>query len=252
MKKSLRNWREAFFRKEIFDPGQAEALASAPREADFILRATTLRKGQSLLDLCCGTGRHALLLARRRLRVVGVDATEEYLREARRRAKGVANLRFVRGDMRRLPFQGAFDGAINLWTSFGYFADPADDLRTLRAVAAALKPGGKFLIDVMNAAWLRRHFLAKQWERRGDGSYLLQEARLIEGKDPATVNRWTILRRGRRRAEATVFVRNYDNKRLSALLKKAGLVPVRRWGSLAGAPFRSDSKRLVVLARKKA
>lgn len=248
-KPSLSGWQRVFFREEVFSPGQPEAAAKAPAEAAFIVRALGLKKGAQVLDLCCGTGRHSLPLARRGLRVTGLDATEAYLKRARAASDG-RNPIFLKSDMRRLTFQARFDAAINLWTSFGYFLDPADDLRTLKAVARALKPGGLFLIDLMNWGWLKRNFQPKRWERRGDGSYLLEEARLLEGPDCATVNRWTVLRRGRPAAGASFFVRNYDAARLSRALRRAGLRPVRRWGGLDGAPFRGDSPRLVVLARR--
>ena len=45
--------------------------------------------------------------------------------------------------MRRIPLRGEFDAAINLWTSFGYFEKPSDDLKTLRGIARALKPGAR-------------------------------------------------------------------------------------------------------------
>ena len=57
--------------------------------------------GLALADIGCGTGRHAVRLARRGASVLGVDITAAYLREARRAAKKLPNVRFVRGDMRR-------------------------------------------------------------------------------------------------------------------------------------------------------
>lgn len=248
MTRLLKSWRRRFFREEIFTPGQPEAIAAAPREASFVWRALGLRRGQRVLDLCCGTGRHSAALARKGALVLGVDSTPEYLAAAKRLAG--PRLSFRLGDMRNLPFHAEFDAAINLWTSFGYFADPRDDLRTLRKVRNALRPGGLFLIDLMNAAWLRRHFQPKKWQRRGDGSYLLEDSRLVEGRDPRVESEWTILRKGRAPARAMLMVRQYDWRRLSTILKQAGLRPVRRWGSLDGLTLTKDSNRLVVLSRR--
>jgi SAM-dependent methyltransferase len=246
----VKDWRRNFFRSAVFTPSQPEAVAKAAGEAAFAWRALGLKKGSSVLDLCCGTGRHSVPLARRGARVLGLDATPEYL--ARARARGNKNPRYVLGDMRNVPFSDAFDAALNLWTSFGYFDKPSDDLKTLRAVRRALKPGGLFLIDVMNAAWLRRHFEPKRWQRRGDGSYWLEESRLVEGRDPKILSEWTILKRGAPPARAALRVRQYDWARLSGLLRKAGLRPLKRWGGLDGRPLDGDADRLVVLARRPA
>ena len=72
----------------------------------------------------------------------------------------------------------------------------------------------------------------------------------MPGRDPRCENTWLVLRPGRRRAKASLFVRVYTWERLARELRRAGLAPVRRWGGLDGSPFGPDAKRLVVLARK--
>lgn len=245
-----RDWTKAFFRAPVFTPGSAEAEDAAAAETRFLWKALRLKKGSRVLDIPCGTGRHALRLARRGASVLGVDITEAYLKEARRKGARVPNARFVRGDMRRIPLEGEFDAAINLWTSFGYFADPADDLRVLRGVARALKPGGLFLIDLNDFAAIRQRGRVRNWAKRADGSYLLEEAVFVGGWDPKSLNEWTILRPGRKPVRARFFVRGYDRARLFALLRKAGLTPLRTWTALAYGPSSRDGLRLVVLSRK--
>lgn len=247
----MSGWTKSFFRREIFTPGSAEAVAAAPAEARFVWKALGLRKGARVLDVACGTGRHSLRLARRGASVLGVDATPAYLAEARRLAKDVPNVRFVRGDMRRIPLSAQFDAAINLWTSFGYFADPADDLRTLRGIARALKPGGLFLIDMIDFGEAKRRARTKNWMKRADGAYVLEEAFFVGGWDPRVVNEWTVLKPGEPARKARFVVRGYDRKRLFAALKKAGLRPVRTWSSLTDYGSSGPAgTRLVVLSRK--
>ncbi|MDE2490951.1 MAG: class I SAM-dependent methyltransferase [Elusimicrobia bacterium] len=246
-----RDWTTALFRSGIFTPGAPEAVAAAPAETDFAWRALGLRPGDRVLDVACGTGRHAVRLARRGALVLGVDASAAYLREARRAARGLPGVRFVRGDMRRLHACGEFDAAVNLWTSFGYFRRPADDLRVLRGIARALKPGGRLLIDVSNFDWVRARAPSRWWTRASDGSYLLQESRVLGGKDPRTVNDWTRLAPGGRARRTRFTLRGYGRARLFALLRKAGLRPARVWGGLDGAQGASrpaEAPRLVVLA----
>lgn len=244
-------WPKKFFRPEIFTPGSIEAEAAAPAEVRFVAKALGLKRGERLLDVACGTGRHALRLARRGADVVGVDATEAYLRVARRAARKLKNARFMRGDMRRLPFSGEFDAAVNLWTSFGYFDTPAEDLEALRAVARALKPGGRFLIDVIDYAAVTRRRGFKNWSECADGSYLLEEAVFIGGWDPRIATYWVVLKKGRPARAAHSVVRGYDRKRLFALLRRAGLRPVKTWSTLTnyGSP-RPSGGRLVVLSVK--
>ena len=202
-----RDWTKAFFRADVFTPGDPDALAMAPAEASAAWRLLGLKKDARVLDLACGTGRHSVQFARRGATVLGVDKTREYLVQARRAARGMKNCAFVEGDMRRLPFSEEFDAAVNLWTSFGYFSKPSEDLAVLKGVARALKPGGRFLIELVDHGWIRSRTSHRHWNRRGDGSYLLQEGILVEGSDPRVINEWTILRRGERPRRARFVVR---------------------------------------------
>ncbi|MDX6769749.1 MAG: class I SAM-dependent methyltransferase [Elusimicrobiota bacterium] len=241
-------WIETFFRVPVFDPGAPEAVDAAAGEAAFVWKALGLKAGERVLDVPCGAGRHALELARRGALVLGVDKTEAYLRAARKAGARQPRARFARGDMRRLPFRGEFDAAVNLWTSFGYFARYADDLKVLKGVARALRPGGRFLIDVRDLAAVRRQPTLRHWDRRADGAFVLQDAWLVEGRDPRIVNEWTVLHPGKRPIKARFILRGYDRARLYAALRRAGLEPARTWRS-----FRADGRpsgRLIVLARK--
>lgn len=242
----MKDWTREFFRVPVFDPGAPEAVEAAAAEAAFVWKALGLKKGERVLDVPCGAGRHSLELARRGALVLGVDKTAAYLVAARERGAGVPRARFLRGDMRRLPFRGEFDAAVNLWTSFGYFPRYADDLSVLRGVARALRPGGRFLIDVRDLAEVRRRPFLRHWDRRADGAYLLQDADLLDGRDPRIVNEWTIIHPGKRPIKTRFVLRGYDKPRLYAALRAAGLRPVRSWAGYRRGP----SGRLIVLARK--
>jgi SAM-dependent methyltransferase len=126
-----------------------------------------------LLDLCCGSGRHAVHLARRGYHLFGLDASARAIGEAR--ASCPQGL-FQVGDMRRLEaLQRTFDGVINLWHSFGYFDDETNR-DVLRQVRDALRPGGRALFDIYN----RDHFAQRP----------LQESSERGGRTIRTVRSW--------------------------------------------------------------
>jgi SAM-dependent methyltransferase len=244
------DWVKRFFRGSIFSPGEPSALAQAPAEARFAARALGLRKGDRLLDVCCGVGRHSFLLASRGAQVTGIDVTEEYLRQARRRAGARRNPAFLKADIRRLPFTGSFDAAICLWTSFGYFAAPAQDVAALGQIYKALRPGGLFLVDVLNAGWLRGHFQPRQWRPGANGAMVLEESAILPGPDPRLKSSWLVIGPGKPWRKAELVIRLYDKRRLAAALRKAGFSVSRCWGALAERKFSMKSSRLVILAKR--
>ncbi|NLO90888.1 MAG: class I SAM-dependent methyltransferase [Elusimicrobia bacterium] len=245
------SWRDKFFDPGFYNPASPEAVRAASSEAAFMARALKLGKGKSLLDLACGPGRHSLEFARRGIRVTGLDITASYLALARREAarRGL-EARFVRGDMRSPGFEAEFDAALCAFTSFGYFSK-ADDLKVLRGVRRALKPGGLFLIDVMDKTWLARNFRPRSWERREDGSFLLTEDRF----DAATARlhgAWTVLRPGKPAQTRQLHLNLYDEAALGALMRRAGLAPLKRWRGFSARRGGDQSNRLVMLARRPA
>jgi ubiquinone/menaquinone biosynthesis C-methylase UbiE len=246
--KAPRDWHKSFFKEPFYNPASPAAVEKAPQEARFILKQLKLKKGSALLDLCCGPGRHAVEFARKGLAVTGYDFSPQYLAEAgRRAAKKKVALRLARGDMRRLPYKGEFDAAVNLFTSFGYFQKFTDDLKTLKGVARALKPGGLFLIDVVHGDFVRANFRRRDWADMGPYFHLEEASLTPDG----SVNAWTkVFKNGARPLTRAFFTRLYNRRRLSAALKAAGLEPLKFWGSFGGERLTPRSIRLICLAKK--
>ena len=243
-----RRWYKDFFKNSFYNPASPAAVGKAPMEAAFVVRQLKLKKGAALLDLCCGPGRHAVEFARKGLAVTGYDLCADYLEEAAARArKKRVSLRLLRGDMRRLKFKGGFDAAVNLFTSFGYFQNVSDDLKTLRGVARALKPGGLFIMDIIHGDFVRNNFTPRSWHDLG-GHYQLEETALT---GDGAFNTWTnIYKKTGKILKRSFFSRLYNKPRLSAALGKAGLKPLKFWGDFRGRPLSAKSNRLIVLARK--
>lgn len=224
--------------------------AGGASEADRAIRLLGLQGGERVLDAACGYGRHAVHLARGGLQVVGLDLNAYLLGVAvERAAEAGATARYVRGDMRLLPFHGAFDAAVCLGGSFGQFASEDEDFALLRETAAALKPGGKFLLDVANRDGILSRFIGKDWDQLEDGTVVLRERRWdslqgrIEGRD-------IVVGPDGRRREYEHSVRLYGAPEISSLLRRAGFDVLALYGSLAGTAIGWDSPRVNVVAQR--
>lgn len=70
---------------------------------------------------------------------------------------------FVQDDMREFRRPVAFDAVINMFTSFGYFEDQADDRKVVNNVYESLKPGGSFLLELMGKEVMSRIYQERTW-----------------------------------------------------------------------------------------
>lgn len=126
-------------------------------EVDFLVEHLQLTPQYHILDMGCGTGRHAIELGKRGYTVTGVDFSDGMLDEARKTAQaaGVTTITFKQADATQFTSDVQYDrvycvceGSLGLIGS----GDPyAHDLTVLKNLNAALKPGGKMLITVLNA-----------------------------------------------------------------------------------------------------
>jgi len=227
-----------------------EAPEQVRREVDFIIGALQLPSGASVLDLCCGQGRHSLELARRGYRVVGVDLSEALLYQARQRAEREGlPVTFVQCDMRDIAFADEFDACINMFTSFGYLESEAEDAKVLEKVAQALKEGGKFLLDVTNRDRLVREFQARAWHAADEG-WLVLEERTFDPLSGRVETLWVCVARDGVRYERRSSIRLYTAAELRLMLERVGLRVTGLFGNYDGSPYTWDSPRLIVAAMK--
>jgi SAM-dependent methyltransferase len=103
------------------------------------------RKGR-VLDVCCGTGYLAGLLAARGYRVTGIDASAEMIAYARQNVPAAA---FQVADASRFHVLGKFDGAVSTFDSLNHILNPEELDAAFRRIAAALKPGAPFAFDML-------------------------------------------------------------------------------------------------------
>jgi len=244
-------WEE--MRGLMFD---SRRLEGTPTEVDRIQALLELKPGAAVLDMPCGFGRHSLELARRGHAVTGVDLSPSYqahlvgaVADAEAEV-GVGALpgsvEAVRADMREFRRPGAYDAALNLYSSFGYFADPRDDWRVLENLLASLKPGGILLMEMMSKEILARDFQPRRFDER-DGAIVLERTRILDNWRTCETS-WTVIR-GDERRDRTFRTRLYSAAVLEGTLARVGFAGTAVYGNLWAAPYDHRAERMVVLAQ---
>jgi SAM-dependent methyltransferase len=245
---ALESWDDFFGEFYLRAYASEEMDAAADEQALAAARLAGCPDGGDILDVPCGYGRHVLPLARAGYRAVGVDRSEVLLGEARRRVGHERWPKLTRADYRELPFpDGAFDAALNLFSSLGYLGDE-EDTRVLAEIGRVLRPGGRLVIETMHRDVLVGRFAERDWYPRGEGRLMLEQ-RTFDPVAGVAQTTQTIVHGNGERESRTFSVRVYTATELLAMLRRAGYVETRCRGNLAGEPF-GVGTRLVIVARR--
>lgn len=159
-------------------------------------------------------------------------------------------LRYTHGDMRRLParWKNRFEVVLNLFTSFGFFAHPADDRRVVGEFARVLAPGGRLVWHGGSRDGVMARFLPRDWWSAADGTLFAQERDfdVLSGILSVT-STW---RRGKQSGVRRHGVRLYTATRLAEMCAEVGLVVEEAFDGFTEKPLRRTSTEMMLVARK--
>jgi len=180
----------------------------------------------SMLDLACGTGSLAFMMARKGWDVCGVDASEGMLAAAIEKNRRVRPpLRFFRQDMRELRLPAQVGLVTSMFDSLNHLPSVRDLLRTFRAVHACLEPGGHFVFDLNNERCFRTLWTRNEAVHHRDFTLILQNSYSQERK--AACSQVTLfLRSGQtfERHRELVYERFFPRRDVAQMLRRAGFI----------------------------
>lgn len=149
--------------------------------SDFIARLIDLlqpKPDATILDVACGRGRHSFEFHRHGYQVTGIDLSPKNIQDAQESRKAKDNkesIEFMVQDM-RTPLDRQFSYVLNLFTSFGYFTDPNDNVRTLKSFRKQLAPNGVGVIDFLNPAWVLTNLVKEESVEREGITFSIQRS----------------------------------------------------------------------------
>jgi SAM-dependent methyltransferase len=251
-KKRLRPWFEEVFDEDYLRTLPFMTADQTLREVSFIKEALAPPADGHVLDIACGYGRHAIELSQRGLRVTGLDLSLPLLiRAADESQRRALSVNFVHADMREMAFDGQFDGAYCVLSSFGYF-DEETNLKVATSICRALKPGGRFLLDTLNRDYIVGDLPTRVWWE-GDGCVVLEEVDFNFHTSRVIIRRSVVFQDGRQ-VEQDISIRAYSLHELGKLLRQAGFRVLDVSGSLAtkGNFFGATSRNIIMVCERPA
>jgi SAM-dependent methyltransferase len=218
------------------------------KEIDFVLEELKLKPGSSVLDIGCGTGRHAVELAKRGYEVTGVDISSGMLAEARKATKRAGvRVEWIRADATKFRSRRKFDAAICLCEGAFGLLDSSDhpvehDLTILQNIGAALRVGSQLILTAPNGFEKIRKFTQEDVAHGRFDPTMMVEKCTMEWDTPRGMKRVVVRERG------------YVPTELLLLFDRAGFEVEHIWGGTAGnwgqRNVDLDEIEIMVIARK--
>lgn len=236
-----REWFEDWFGEEYLELYPHRDDREAAALVTLLHTALPWQPGWSVLDVGAGAGRHARALEAAGARPIGVDLSAALLR----RAREVTVAPLVRADMRALPIRAAsMDLTVNLFTSFGYFAEDHEHADALRDMTETVRPGGWFVIDYLNEAAVRRSLVPEETASLGQRAVTIR--RWITPDERFVCKEFTVSDGGR----FLERVRLFDASDLKAML--APTVDVTAcFGGYDGKALDADATRVILMGQRR-
>ena len=221
------------------------------REVAFIEDVLEKKEKRIVLDLCCGTGRHSIVLSQHGWSIIGLDLSKNLLIIAKQRMRQKAvDFPLIRADMRYFPFRNeVFKAVVNMFTSFGYLPSETEDLKCLCEVQRTLMENGYFLIDVVNKEYVAKIYKERDWAEY-EPFYLL-ENRILDLRKSMLLSEWTIIRKNTNEVRHIQHnLRMYSYPKMKQMLDKAGLRIKQVYGGYDKKKFSQNASRMILLAQK--
>lgn len=222
-------------------------------EVDGVVKLLNLEKGQSVLDVPCGYGRHSIELAKRGYQVSGYDINKTHLEIAKERAaQQEATVEFKEQNMITIKDDQKFDAVINMFYSFGFFEKDEENMEALKRFYRALKPGGKFLMhtDVNIPLILKGRYKEDETRSLKSGGRL-QIVDRYDSKKKRINGTWIITRPDGGKEQKSYSVRVYEKEEFAKLCLEVGFQGCEVFSDWAGAPYDEDGEEIMFVAHKK-
>jgi SAM-dependent methyltransferase len=230
--------------------------ATIERSVRWLIDTLALKPGEALLDLGCGPGLYARHLANAGLRVTGVDYSQRSIEYARQAARDHAlPIEYRYQNYLELADENCYEAACLIYGDFCPLA-PQQRARLLRNIQRALKPGGKFVLDVSTREHRKRHGAKHAWYAADGGfwkpgPHLVLEDGLDYPEQSIWLDQYIVITADGTMSVYRNWFQDYTPDTITAELLQGGFVVESLWGDLTGSPYTADGEWIGLVAARK-
>jgi SAM-dependent methyltransferase len=248
MDKSKEQWWRDWFNDIYMDVYAHRDDSSAENEVYTTFNQLSLTKNSTILDLCCGNGRHCRAITKEGyVKIIGIDYSFPLLQHAVSKSPAIS---YIRGDMRLFPLDmKSIDAVVSFFTSFGYFKTNIENLTVLQEISRVLKSSGVFMLDYLNPSQVRKNFEPMTEKKHGD--ITIQEIRSLSDDGERIEKEIHIKNWGGQDHVYHESVRLYEIEEMKEMLESSELIIEKVYGDFACNPFEADSPRMILFGKKR-
>jgi SAM-dependent methyltransferase len=217
------------------------------------LLSTVGFKGNKILDLACGTGTAAILLAKQGYQVTGLDISAPMIRIAKQKAiSAKLPVRFYCRDMRTFTFRQRYDLVTCFFDAMNHLYTYRDFAQICRNVGKVINPSGLFIFDLNTEFGLKTHWNNQRTEQRKKDLRSVFISSYSKKKQLATVNATLYISQGNNVKKITTRFANraYTAEQVHRALNQAGLIPVGEYDCFTHVPSSKSSSRIMYIAKR--
>jgi cyclopropane fatty-acyl-phospholipid synthase-like methyltransferase len=240
-------FKDWFNTQEYLNVYQHRNEQDAEEHIKLILDNVEIPSRSKILDMACGAGRHAVILARKDFEVTAVDLSENLLLIARQSARDEnLNINFIRSDIREFKTNEKFNLIINLFTSFGYFDSDEENFSVLQKAYDLLTDDGFFVLDFFNSYFLQQNLIESS-EEILDKVKIHQFRKIKENR----VTKKIVITKDGNLSQFEESVRMFTKEELTKAIKNIGFDIYKTFGDFLGNEFdQFTSPRLIMICKK--
>lgn len=236
----------------IYDANIYDGLNTFLSDLQFYKKWLPTNKNARILELCCGTGRLTLPIAKDGYNICGVDYTPSMLEQARLKAnKAGLKINFIQADIRTLDLQEKFDLIFIPFNSIHHLYRNEDLFKALACVKKHLKEGGLFLLDCFNpdiqyiVESEKGQVVIAEYTTNDGREVLIKQTMRYESVTQINRIEWHYFINGEFHSTQNLDMRLFFPQELDSYLERAGFNIVHKFGSFEEEPFRNESEKQI-------
>lgn len=240
----------------IYDANIYDGLNTNLSDLQFYKKWMPENKDAGILELCCGTGRLTLPIAKDGYNICGVDHTLSMLEQAKLKASGAGlKINFIEADIRTLNLQEKFDLIFIPFNSIHHLYKNEDLFKTLKVVKDHLKEGGSFLLDCFNPNI--QYIVEGEKELNNIAEYTTDDGRkvlikqIMKYENKSQVNRieWHYFINDKFHSIQNLDMRMYFPRELDAYLEWFGFKIAHKFGNFEEEEFNDKSEKQIFVCK---